>query len=59
VLKWGAITFGIGVALVIVEIYFAKRKKGGIESQDKKRIWGIVWFAILAPFAVMLLYSMF
>jgi uncharacterized membrane protein YozB (DUF420 family) len=43
VLKWGAITFGIGVALVLLEIYVASKKKGGIESQDWKRIKGLIW----------------
>ena len=42
-LKWGAITFGIGVALVLLEIYVASKKKGGIESQDWKRIKGLIW----------------
>jgi hypothetical protein len=43
VLKWGAITFGVGVALVLLEIYVASKKKQGIEKADWKRIWGIVW----------------
>lgn len=47
-LKWGAITFGVGIALVILEIYVASKKKGGIEPSDWKRIWGLVWLAIFA-----------
>lgn len=53
--KWGAITFGIGMALVILEIYFASKKKEGIEPQDKVRIKGIVWFSFFAAGLVMLL----
>ncbi len=41
-LKWGAITFGIGIALVILEIYVASKKKGGIEPPDWKRIKGLI-----------------
>lgn len=46
-LKWGAITFGIGIALVILEIYVASKKKGGIESQDWTRIKGLVWLTFV------------
>ena len=42
-LKWGAITFGVGIALVLLEIYVASRKKKGIEAPDWKRIRGLVW----------------
>lgn len=42
-LKWGAIAFGVGVALVILEIYVASKKKGGIEASDWKRIRGLIW----------------
>lgn len=42
-LKWGAITFGIGVALVILEIYVASKKKEGIVAPDWKRIRGLIW----------------
>jgi hypothetical protein len=55
VLKWGAITFGVGIALVILEIYVASRKKGGIEPQDRQRIWGIFWLAICMSGLVMFL----
>ena len=42
-LKWGAITFGIGIALVLLEIYVASKKKEGIEVPDWKRIRGLIW----------------
>ena len=42
-LQWGAITFGIGVALVILEIYVASKKKGGVQAPDWKRIRGLMW----------------
>ena len=41
--KWGGITFGVGVALIILDIYMASKKKGGITPTDKQRIWGILW----------------
>ena len=53
--KWGAITFGIGMALVVLEIYFASKKEQGIEPQDKVRIKGIVWLSFFAAGLVMLL----
>ncbi|OGA18957.1 MAG: hypothetical protein A3G25_00840 [Betaproteobacteria bacterium RIFCSPLOWO2_12_FULL_63_13] len=53
--KWGAITFGVGIALVILEIYFASKKKEGIEPQDKTRIWGIFKLSLFASGLVMLL----
>lgn len=40
-IKWGLITFGIGIALIILEIIMAKRKKDGLTATDKQRIWGI------------------
>ena len=47
-LKWGSITFGIGIALVILEIYVASKKKGGIEASDWKRIRGLIGLAFFA-----------
>lgn len=54
-LKWGAIAFGIGVALVLLEIYVASKKKGGIEKADWKRIWGLVWLTICVTAGVVAL----
>jgi hypothetical protein len=53
--KWGAITFGVGMALVILEIFMASRKKEGIEIQDKKRIKGIFWTVLTLTGIVMAL----
>ena len=50
---WGAITFGIGIALIILEFYVASKKKGGIQSQDKKRIVGIFWVVLVLTGLVM------
>ena len=44
-LKWAGITFGIGMVLVVIEIWFASRKKGGITATDRQRIVGIFWIA--------------
>jgi hypothetical protein len=53
VIKWGAITFGIGMALVILEIYVASRKKEGIEAPDKHRILGMFWIVLVLTGLVM------
>lgn len=52
-LTWGAIAFGIGVALVILEIYVASKKKGGIAAADWKRIRGLVWITFFVTGLVM------
>ena len=52
-LKWGAITFGIGIALVILEIVVASKKKGGIEVPDWKRIKGLIWLTFFVTGMVM------
>jgi len=48
VLKWGSITFGIGIALIILEIYVASKKKEGIQPQDRKRMLGMFWLTLFA-----------
>ena len=40
-LKWGGITFAVGVILIIFEIWQASKKKEGVTPTDKRRIWGI------------------
>ena len=45
--KWGGITLAIGIALVILEIYMASKKKEGVTATDKKRIMGLFWLALL------------
>jgi len=34
VIKWGAITFAVGMLLIVIEIFMAKRKKDGITATD-------------------------
>jgi hypothetical protein len=41
--KWGVITFSIGIALVLYEIYHATRKKEGFVHADKQRVVGLFW----------------
>jgi hypothetical protein len=43
VLKWAGITFGVGIALIIVDLYMASKNKGGITPTDRQRMWGILW----------------
>lgn len=45
---WGGITFGTGIALMMLELYMASRKKGGVLVQDKKRILGIFRVTLVA-----------
>jgi hypothetical protein len=51
--KWGAIAFGVGMALVLLEIYFAAKKPDGIQPSDRQRIWGLVWLSFFAAGLVM------
>jgi hypothetical protein len=55
VYKWGAITFGIGILLVVIEMYHSSRKKDGITATDWQRIRGIFWLACVASLGVMAL----
>jgi len=52
-LMWGAITFGCGIALMMLELIMASRKKEGIEVQDKKRVVGIFWVTLFLSALVM------
>jgi len=45
-IKWMAITFGVGMALVVIEYRFAVKKKEGVTPTDKQRMWGIFWISI-------------
>jgi hypothetical protein len=47
VYKWMAITFGIGMALVVIEIHFARKKKEGFTATDRQRVFGIFWLSLL------------
>lgn len=57
-IKWGLITFGIGMALVIIEIIMARKKKGGMTATDKKSIIGLFWLSLFAAGLVMSLVYM-
>jgi hypothetical protein len=40
------IVFAIGVALMVIEYRFAKKKKEGYTRIDRQRILGIFWLTI-------------
>ena len=44
--KWIGIVFAAGIALMVIEYQFAKKKKEGVTPTDKKRIVGIFWLTI-------------
>lgn len=44
--KWMGIVLAVGIALMVVEYRFAKKKKEGVTPTDKQRITGIFWIAI-------------
>ena len=44
--KWMGIVLAVGIALMVIEYRFAKKKKEGVTPTDKKRIVGIFWIAI-------------
>ncbi|HUL92684.1 MAG TPA: hypothetical protein VLV56_10075 [Burkholderiales bacterium] len=46
IFKWMGIVFAIGVALMVVEYRFAKKKKEGFTPIDRQRIVGIFWLTI-------------
>ena len=45
-LKWAAITFGIGMLIIFFEYSMAKKKKEGITWTDRQRMIGIFWIAV-------------
>lgn len=52
-IKWGAITFGIGISIMVLDIIMARKKKGGFQPSDRQRILGILWISIFASGLVM------
>ena len=52
-IKWGAITFAIGFAIMIIDIIMARKKKEGFQPSDRQRILGILWLSIFASGLVM------
>ena len=51
--KWGGITLAIGVALVIIDLVMASKKKEGITPTDKKRVMGLFWLVLIVTGLVM------
>ena len=50
--KWMGIVLAVGIALMVIEYRFAKKKKEGFTPTDKKRITGIFWIAIFLSLLV-------
>jgi hypothetical protein len=50
--KWMGIVFAAGIALMVIEYRFAKRKKEGVTPTDTKRVAGIFWITILLSLLV-------
>jgi len=46
VYKWMGIVFAVGVALMVIEYRFAKKKKEGFTPIDRQRIVGIFWLTV-------------
>ena len=46
VYKWMGIVLAAGIALIVIEVQFAKRKKEGFTPTDRKRVVGIFWLTI-------------
>jgi hypothetical protein len=47
VLKAALITFGIGMALIVIEYIMAGKKKEGVTPTDKRRMVGLFWLSIM------------
>ena len=52
VIKWMSITFGAGMALIVLEYFMAKRKKEGFTPTDKNRLVGMFWLSFFAALLV-------
>ena len=50
--QWMGIILAIGIALMVIEYQFAKKKKEGFTATDKGRIWGILWVTIVMSLVV-------
>jgi multisubunit Na+/H+ antiporter MnhB subunit len=50
--KWMGIVFAAGIALMVIEYRFAKKKKEGVTSTDRKRVAGIFWVTIFLSLLV-------
>ena len=58
VIKWGLITFGAGMLLIVIEIMMARKKKGGITATDKKSMVGLFWISVMVSGLVMFVVAM-
>ena len=50
--KWMGIVLAGGIALMVIEYRFAKKKKEGFTPTDRKRVVGIFWIAIFLSLLV-------
>jgi hypothetical protein len=56
-LKWAAVTFGVGMLIILAEWNMARKRKGGITPTDRRRMFGIFWVSIaLAAFVAGMIY---
>lgn len=46
IFKWVGIVIAIGIALMVIEYRFAKRKKEGFTATDRQRVLGILWLTV-------------
>jgi len=46
VYQWMGIVIAVGVALMVIEYQFAKKKKEGFTVTDRGRIVGLFWITI-------------
>jgi hypothetical protein len=45
-IKWAAVTFGIGMLVIFAEWNMARKKKDGVTWTDKQRMIGIFWISV-------------
>ena len=50
--KWMGIVIAVGLALMVIEYRFAKRKKEGFTPTDMQRVTGILWITIFLSLLV-------
>lgn len=50
--QWMGIVIALGIALMVIEYQFAKKKKEGFTPTDKQRILGILWVSIVLSLIV-------
>ena len=56
-IKWAAVTFGIGMLIIFAEWNMARKKKEGVTWTDKRRMVGIFWISVaLAALVAGLIY---